>query len=330
MRLSGAQWRVPLLVLGRAVTNFIEDSGNQMAAAISYYALFSLFPLTLLAVSIFGVVLRDQGIQEQVLAGIISFLPIQDQSIANSLRNVADLGPTLTIVSALGSLWTAAALSAALRSSLDVVFEVQVTRPLLRAKVIDYMLLPVIALPLVGGIVLTAAWRLAQAEFVRGLGVVESQTPFSFFWNVGALAIPFGLSFIAFALTYWLLPNRRLHFRHIWPGALLAALGFEVLKVGFAAYVERFASFNVIYGSLGSVIVLLFWVYLTANIVIFGAEVAAEVPHVLHGEPRYGSNGEANWRRSTLSLLRGLVMAGDEEVAARPRRTLPPHVGGGK
>ncbi|MFA7249926.1 MAG: YhjD/YihY/BrkB family envelope integrity protein, partial [Dehalococcoidia bacterium] len=111
LRLSAAQWRVPLQVLGRAVTNFIEHSGNQMAAAISYYALFSLFPLTLLVMSIFGVVLRDPGIREQVLAGIIAFLPIQDQSIAASLRNVAALGPTLTVVSALGSLWSAGALS---------------------------------------------------------------------------------------------------------------------------------------------------------------------------------------------------------------------------
>ena len=323
MRLFVPQWRVPLRILGRAVTNFIEDSGNQMAAAISYYALFALFPLTLFAVSLFGVVLRDKGIREQVLAGIISFLPIQDQSIANSLRNVADLGPTLTIVSALGSVWSAGALSAALRSSLNVVFEVQTGRPLLRAKMIDYMLLPIIALPLVGGLVLTAAWRLAQAEFVRTVGFVASPISFSFFWNAGALAIPFVLSFVAFMLTYWLLPNRHPRFRYIWPGALLAALGFEALKVGFAAYIEHFASFNVIYGSLGSVIVLLFWVYLTANIVIFGAEVAAEVPHVLHGEPRHGGNVEGNWRHSALSLLRGLVMAGEEETAERPRRNTP-------
>ena len=328
MRLRVPRWRVPLLVLARAVTNFIEDSGNHMAAAISYYALFSLFPLTLLAVSIFGIVLRDQGIREQVLSGIISFLPIRDQSIAISLRNVADLGPTLTAVSALGSLWTAGALSAALRSSLDVVFEVPAARPLLRSKVIDYMLLPIIAIPLLGGIALTTAWRLAQAEFGQGVGFVDSPISFSFFWNAGALAIPLVLSFIAFMLTYWLLPNRRLRFRYIWPGALFAALGFEALKVGFAAYVEYFASFNVIYGSVASVIVLLFWVYLSANIVIFGAEVAAEVPHVLHGEPRHGWSAEGNWRHSALSLLRGLVLAGDEPVAGeRPRRR---HPDGGK
>ena len=311
-------------MLGRSVTNFIEDSGNQMAAAVSYYALFSLFPLTLLAVSILGVLLRDPRVEDQVLAGIISFLPIQDQSIATSLRNVADLGPTLTIVSVLGSLWSAGALSAALRSSLNVVFEVQTPRPWLHAKAIDYMLLPVIGLPLIGGIVLTTAWRIAQAELGRTLGFIDSPISFSFFWSAGAVAIPLVLSFIAFMLTYWLLPNTHPKFRHLWPGALFAAVGFEGLKVGFAAYVEQFASFNVIYGSVGSVIVLLFWVYLTANIVIFGGEIAAEVPHVLHGEARHGGKSEGNWKHSTLSLLRGLVMAGEEETADRRPRVPPP------
>lgn len=310
VRLPASYWRVPLLVLGRATTRFIRDGGNQMAAGIAYYALFSLFPLTLLAVSLFGLVLRNPEVRDQVLAGIIAALPIQDQSIAASLRNVADLGPTLTVLSAVGSLWTAGALSAALRSALNLVFEVQTSRPYLRAKVVDYMLVPVIGLPLVGGIVLTTAWRLAQAEVARTLGVVADPVTFSFFWNAGALAIPLALSFVAFLLTYWLLPNRHQRFRYIWPGALLAAVGFEALKVGFAAYVERYAAFNLIYGSLASVIVLLFWVYLTANIVIFGGAVAAEVPHVIHGDPD-ASGG--NWRTSLVALLRGLVLAGDEE-----------------
>lgn len=316
VRLILAQWRVPLRILGRAATNFIEDGGSQMAAAISYYALFSLFPITLLAVSIFGIVLRNPAVQEQVLNAIITFLPIQDQSIANSLRNVAKLGPTLTAVSALGSIWSAGALSAAVRSALNVAFDVPVGRPLLRAKLVDYMLLPIIGLPLLGGLVLTAAWRLLQAGVAQAVALTDSRIPTLGFWNTGALAIPFALSFTAFLLVFWLMPNKRVRFRDVWPGALLAALGFEALKAGFAAYVENFASFDLIYGSLGSVIVLLFWVYLVASLVIFCGEVAAEVPHVVHGEPRHGHEEargeERDWRTSALAMLRGLVFAGDE------------------
>ena len=63
-------------------------------------------------------------------------------------------------------------------------------------------------------------------------------------------------------------------------------------------------------GSVASVIVLLFWVFLSANIVIFGGAVAAEVAHVVHGEP---TEGPVDWRRSLVVLLRGLVLAPDEE-----------------
>ena len=113
--------QIPRL-LGRALVGFVLDRGSQMAAAISYYALFSMFPLTLLAVSIFGIVLRDQPFQDRVLAAILDILPVEDETIADALHRVASLGPTLTFVSALVSLWTAAALSASLRNALNVVF----------------------------------------------------------------------------------------------------------------------------------------------------------------------------------------------------------------
>ena len=72
----------------------------------------------------------------------------------------------------------------------------------------------------------------------------------------------------------------------------------------------------VVYGSLGGVIALLFWVYLTANIMLFGAEITAEVPHVLNEEPRHGHPGsdEGSWRSSAWALLRGLVLAPGVEI----------------
>jgi membrane protein len=85
----------------------------------------------------------------------------------------------------------------------------------------------------------------------------------------------------------------------------------------------------VVYGSLGGVIALLFWVYLTANIMLFGAEVTAEVPHVLREEPRHGHAGsdEGNWRASMWALARGLVLTPGDSGDGPPdhdRATGPP------
>lgn len=293
-------------VMGRALVGFVLDRGSQMAAAISYYALFSMFPLTLLAVSIFGIVLRDQPFQDRVLAAILDVLPVEDETIADALHRVANLGPTLTLVSALVTLWTAAALSASLRNALNVVFAAEQGRPYLRGKAVDFLLMPVLGLPFIGGVALTTAWRVIEREVGRW-AVFDGWL--GYVWTFGFIAIPFGLTFAAFLMTFWLLPNRRLALRYLWPGALVTTLLFEALKQLFAIYVRTIATFDAIYGPLSSVIVLLFWVYLTATIVVFGAEVSAALPGLNSGAP-----GAGDWRRSTRTFLRGLVLAPENET----------------
>ncbi len=304
---TGISLRLIPRLLARALVGFALDRGSQMAAAISYYALFSLFPLTLLAVSIFGIVLRNQPFQDRVLAAILDVLPVEDATIVDALHGAANLGPTLTLVSALASLWTAAALSASLRNALNVVFAVEKGRPYLRGKAVDLLLLPVLGIPFIGGVALTTVWRIVIREVGDRWALLDGW--FGFVWWLGFLAIPFGLTFLAFLLTFWLLPNRRLPFRYLWPGALVTTLLFEALKQGFALYVHHVATFDVIYGPVSSVIVLLFWVYLTATIVVFGAEVSAALPGLTSGGP-----GAGDWRRSTFTFLRGLVLAPENEV----------------
>lgn len=318
---AGRPWyRLILPVLGRAAANFREDRGTQLAAAISYYGLFSLFPLTLLAVSVFGVVLRSERVKARVLDHLFTQLPLDpgQGSVQQALENAASLGPTLSVVSLLGAFWTAGALSAAIRSALNVIFDAPRNRPLVRGKAVDYMLLPIIGLPFLGGVFATTAWRIMQRN-VEALPFVEGQV--EWLWELGALLIPLGLSFIAFLLLYTLIPNRYVELRYAVPGALLAAVLFELLKVGFAIYLANFASYDVIYGPISSVIVLLFWVYVTANIMLFGAEVASEAPHVVHPVRRLGRASvmdEGGWRRSLWSFARGLVLAGDDSTTRAP------------
>ncbi len=313
-------WKVPFHVLGRAASNFAEDRGTQLAAAISYFTLFSLFPATLLAVSVFGIVLRDEDVQTRVLTAIIDYLPVEGSTVADSLRDVADLGPTVTVLSLIGAFWTSGALSAAIRQALNQVFEVEKRRPLLHAKLIDFVILPILVVPFVGGVVLTGALRLFQQELDDRWAFLDGR--FAWTWEVGAFLIPLFLSFSTFAMLYRFAPNRAMPFRFILPGALFAALAFEGFKAGFALYLATLGNFTV-YGSLGSVIVLLFWVYLTANILVFGAEISVELLHVLHREPRHGradGGPEPDLKRSVFNFIRGLVLVAEED---QPRVSRP-------
>ena len=301
--------RLTFTVLRRATENFVEDGSSHQAAAISYFALFSLFPIILLAFAVFGLILRDADVQARVLANIVEALPIEQSSIANSLESVADLGPTLGIFGLIGTIWTASALITAVRRGIADAFDDDVPRPLLRGKLIDYTVLPVVGLLFLSSIVLTGAWRIAQEQ--ADYRVLSGS--FAQLWDVGAIAIPAFLSFVTFLFLYWILPNQVVRMRHVWPGALLAALAFEAVKLPFSFYLANFADYEVVYGSLGGVIVLLFWIYLSANIVLFGAQVAAETPHVLRGEARHGHVGspDQGWWPALFGILRGLVFSSD-------------------
>ena len=101
-----------------------------------------------------------------------------------------------------------------------------------------------------------------------------------------ARILPFLFSLTIFLLIYKFTPNTRTYWRYIWPGAVLAAVLFEVSKSIFVFYVDNFANYEEVYGSLASVIVLLAWTYFSGLILITGAEFTSEYERMRHGVER--------------------------------------------
>jgi membrane protein len=85
--------------------------------------------------------------------------------------------------------------------------------------------------------------------------------------------IPFVFSFMAFTFCYTIVPSRNRNLGNAWPGALVAAVLFELAKAGFAWYVSNFKDYSVVFGSLGAVVSFMFWVYLSSQILLVGAEI---------------------------------------------------------
>ena len=325
--LASARWSprrvvlVALVVLRRALANFLDDRASQLAAGVSYFALISLFPIALLAFSVFGVVLRDEELQRRVLDGLVEGIPVDAPIVEEALAALASGGPTIGAVALVGTIWTGSALAASLRNALNVAFDVDQRRPFVQGKLVDFTIAPGLGLLLLASLTLTTGWRFAQSEAVD-LGILRDQP---LVWELGAVGITGLVSFFAFLFLYWLLPNAGLRPRDLWPGALLAAVGFEAVKFGFVFYLANFSSYDVIYGSLGGVITMLIWVYVSANIMLYGAEVSAEVPRVLSGQARHGyaEARDVSWRESAFRLLRGLFL-GPVEERPEPRRWASP------
>ena len=103
--------------------------------------------------------------------------------------------------------------------------------------------------------------------------------------NLGGRFVAFLLMIIVFLLLYKLLPNTRTYWKYIWPGALFSAVLFEIARSLFMFYLVSFANYQLIYGSISSIIILLIWIYYSAFILILGAEFAFQYDRLRRGNP---------------------------------------------
>ncbi len=167
------------------------------------------------------------------------------------------------------------------RTALNAAWDSNAKRPFLRGKLVDLALVGGVFLVNGATLGLTVAAGIARAGVSHLPGILQDLAPLA---GAAASAAVFLLSaallFVTFCLLYRLVPAVPTIFRGIWPGALVAAVGFEGRQYGFSAYLAHFAHYNKVYGSLGAVIAFLFFVYLASIIFLLGAEVASEYPRL--------------------------------------------------
>lgn len=273
-------------LLQQSVREFFRDDCVQQAAAISYYALFSLFPLLIFVVAVAGLLIQDRGVQEDIVDEVLKNIPLSEgegrDSVTDAVRGVADVGKgALGLVGLLGMAWAGSSLFGALRKGLNTAFDdTESKRPFVPQKIIDLALVLAVAAFFLLSIGATAFLRIVR-NYSNELGALgDAAESAGLLWDAASYAVPLVFSFIAFTTVYCVVPSRLRSPARVWPGALVAAMVFEAAKLGFSFYLESFTSFDVVMGSLGAVAAFLFWLYVSANIILFGAEVAAEYPRV--------------------------------------------------
>ncbi len=304
-------WRSDLWLLAkRSVQEFADDYCAQLAASMSYYVFFSLFPLAILAVSVAGVLLTDDSLRERVVDELFQLLPLQSgagrEDLEALIEPIASGRSAVGVISVFALLWAATGMMSALRYSLDAAWDLKIRRPFLRAKLVDLALL--IGL---GGLLLLSVASTAVLQVGRSLSesIADSLGPFgteaTSLFQVLAVLVPFLLTWTTFTLIYKVVPSVTVRLRDVLGGALIGALLFEALKHGFAFYLRNFSQYDAVYGSLGAAIALLFFVYLAACVLLFGAEIASEWPRVMNGEydePEAQPGDAASLRRRVLNV----------------------------
>lgn len=259
--------------------SFYDDQMTQHAAALTYYALMSLFPAALLGVSLLALLGQYPSTYDAIMGYLRDVAPGSaiapiDESLRTALRN-KDSAATAVAVSVLVVLYGTTGVLEAARRALNVVFGATHGRPFWRRKAID-----VASTVVLGGLVLAmlvmlfVGGRFADDLFgFMGLGS-SAATAWSIVRWPGALAV----TALIFALIYYVTPDvQHRRFRWITPGAVVAVTLWLAASVGFSVYLSNFADLTALYGAFAGAIVLVAWLWLTNVALLFGAELDAEI-----------------------------------------------------
>jgi membrane protein len=243
-----------------------DHDAAQRAAGVAYYAILSLFPLLLGLISVFGFFLPSINLQDALLKFIGDNLPGSTDFFRENIVNTVKLRGAAGVVSVVLLFWGASALFSSVSLAINRAWDIrQYRRHFFIRKASE------LGMALSTGILfLLSVGATTAISILRG--IFNLPVARLLIVDVGTRLAAFLLIFAAFLLLYKLIPNARTHWRYVWQGALLAAVLFEIARTAFIFYLEKFANYQLIYGSITSIIALLVWIYYSAFIMILGAE----------------------------------------------------------
>ena len=263
-----------LTALPQAIEDLFRDRCTQYAASIAYRVLFSLFPLTIFLVSIFGLVLQDDELRQRVIAELVDLLPVSESgqtNVAESIEGIATPLSALGFISLIALFWGASGMMASIRIGLEAALKVDRGRPAARAKLVDFALVALsglLVIVVVGLSAFAAFFGRLVDRIAESIGVTA---PSGWLLRDGLQLV---LVAVMALLLYRFVPARKLRPRAAIAGALLTAVGTWGATKVLAFVFGDFSRYNLIYGSLAGVMTFLFFVYVVALILLLGAEFA--------------------------------------------------------
>lgn len=275
-----------LATLKRTATEFRDDNLTDWAAALTYYGLLSFFPALLALVSLVGLFGDPQATTDKITEIVTAIGPQTGADtfagpIESITSNRGAAGFTLVFGLA-AALWAASAYIGAFMRASNVIYETPEGRPFWKLRPLQLLitltmvvLIAVVAL----GLVLTGPIVEAVAEPI-GL----SDTAIAV-WNVAKWPVLAALFVTLIAVLYYASPNAKLRgFRWVTPGSVVAIVVWVIASVGFAFYAANFGSYDKTYGTLGGMVVLLVWFWITNLAILFGHQLNAELERSLEIE----------------------------------------------
>ena len=263
---KGSLLKIPFVQL---IVRTAEESGNhdagQRAAGVAYYAIISIFPLILGLIAVFGFFLPSLNLQDELLKYVGNNIPGATNILKENITSIIRLRGVMSILSIVILFWGASALFSSISLAINRAWDTKICRPFFIRKASE--------LGMVFGTGILFLLSLGASAIITIIhGALNLPAADLIIVYAGSKLVAFLLMFVIFLLLYKFIPNTKTHWRSVWPGALLAAALFELARTLFIFYLDNFANYQLIYGSITSIIILLIWIYYSAFIMILGAE----------------------------------------------------------
>ena len=262
---------------------FRDDDVMALAAQLSYSLLISFFPFLIFLMTLIGFSPIKSA---DVLVGLNQTLPPTIyQMISNIVIEVVDTkNSNLLSLSLVVTIWTASTGFKAVIKGLNKAYDETEKRSILRLEVTAFLCTLALTTVIILSIILLVLGELIGNGIAQY--VLIHPEDFLALWDVFRYFIILCVMVLIFAALYRYTPSRRLSWREVFPGSVFATIGWVIVSVGFSFYVNNFGNYSRLYGSIGAVIILLTWLFLTSIIIILGGEVNATLAFDREGKEK--------------------------------------------
>jgi len=276
---SASPWKLGGMSVGelarRVWREMQDDEVTERAAALSYYFLFALFPALLFITALLGF-LPVSGLPERLMTYLRDVLPPDAAStLERTITEVLRVRRTgLVSLGLLVTLWASSNGMLSLMKTMNVVFDVTERRSLWKRRLLAVVLTLTFAVFIVAALLLMVFGPLMGAMVAGWFGLGDV---FTRVWRIASLPIVIACVLMGIELVYYLAPAGERRWRWVTPGATIAVVAWLVMSFGLRVYVGRVANYSATYGSIGGVILLMLWLYLSSVVFLVGAEIDAEI-----------------------------------------------------
>ncbi|RCL28735.1 ribonuclease BN [Pseudomonas sp. AFG_SD02_1510_Pfu_092] len=264
-------------VLVRTVKEFLDDEMSTYASAMAYQMLFSLFPFLLFLIALIGFLHLPDFFSWLRLQSELVLPPQALEQVNPVIDQLQQSKGGLLSVGIVIALWTASAGVRLMMSAMNAAYDVPEGRPVWKRIPLSVIYTVGIA----GMLLVAAALMVLGPQVMEWIAAqVGMQEVIVTVWTILRWPAIIILMMVAVALIYYVMPDVKQEFRFITPGSVLAVVVWILASLGFAYYVKTFADYNAMYGSIGAIIVLLLYFYISAAVLLLGAEMNAVIEHM--------------------------------------------------